>query len=72
VVTDQDAVELALRAAAIKARLNELYAPQEAHDWIHNPQRLLDGQRPIDMLGDILGYLEVDNIVDHMLECTFI
>lgn len=70
-VTDPD-VSLALRVAAIKARLTELYSPKEAHHWIYNPQRLLDGQRPIDMVGDILGYLEVDNIIDHMLECTYL
>lgn len=69
---DADTVSLAMRIAAVKMRLLELYTQEEADFWIHNPQRVLDGQRPIDMLGDILGYLEVDNVVDQMLECVYL
>lgn len=63
---------MAMRVAAIKVRLTDLYTPQQAHRWIHSPQRLLDGRRPIDLLGDLLGYMEVDNVVDYMLDCTYI
>lgn len=71
-VIDTDAISLAMRIAAVKVRLMELYTPEEAHVWIHNPQRVLDWQCPVDMLGDILGYLEVDNVVDQMLECIYL
>lgn len=69
---DSDAVSLAMRIAAVKMRLMELYTQEEADFWLRNPQRVLDEQCPIDMLGDILGYLEVDNVVDRMLECTYL
>lgn len=71
-VIDEEAVSVAMRVAALKVRLMELYTPVEVDFWIHNPQRLLDGQCPIDMVGDTLGYLEVDNVVDHMLDCTYL
>ncbi len=71
-VTESESVSVAMRVAALKVRLNELYTPKESHYWIYNPQRLLDGQRPIDMVGDTLGYLEVDNIIDYMLDCTYL
>lgn len=71
-VIDEDVISTAMRVAALKMRLVELYTAEEADYWIHNPQRLLDGQRPVDMVGDTLGYLEVDNVVDHMLECTYL
>lgn len=71
-VIDLDAVSIAMRIAALKLRLMELYTQEEAHDWIHNPQRVLDGQCPVDMLGDVLGYLEIDNVVDQMLECAYL
>lgn len=64
--------DIALRITALKVRLMELYTQEEAHDWIHNPQRVLDGHRPIDMLCDVLGYLEVDNVVDQMLDCAYL
>lgn len=71
-VIDSDAVCIAIRVATLKERLMDLYTPQEAHDWIYSPQRLLDGHRPIDIVADILGYLEVDNVIDHLLECTYL
>lgn len=71
-VIDPDTVSLAMRIAAVKMRLMELYTQEEVDLWLHNPQRVLDEQRPIDMLGDILGYLEVDNVVDRMLECSYL
>jgi uncharacterized protein (DUF2384 family) len=49
----------------------ELYTEAEAHYWLHNPQLILDGHCPVDMLSDTLGYLEVDNIVDQMLDCVY-
>lgn len=71
-VTEPEAVTIAIRVAAIKMRLTDLYTPPQAHRWIHSSQRLLNGQRPIDMVGDILGYMEVDNVVDYMLDCTYV
>ncbi len=70
-VTEED-VAVAIRVTALKVRLTELYTADEAHYWLHNPQRVLDGHCPIDMLSDAMGYLEVDNIVDQMLDCVYL
>ena len=72
VIDDEQALCIAMRVAAIKVRLMQLYTNEEADSWIQQPQRVLDEQRPIDMVGDILGYLEVDNVVDQMLDCTYL
>lgn len=71
-VINEDALTIVIRVAALKMRLADLYSPQQAHRWIHDPQPLLNGQRPIDMVGDTLGYLEVDNLVDYMLDCVYL
>ncbi len=65
-------VDIAIRVAALKTRLMELYTEDEADYWLHNPQRVLDGHCPIDMLSEALGYLEVDNCVDQMLDCVYL
>jgi uncharacterized protein (DUF2384 family) len=64
--------DIPMRIAALKVRLMELYTPEEAHHWLYNPQRVFDGHCPVDMLTDMLGYLEVDNVVDQLLECTYL
>lgn len=69
---DEETVHVSLRVAAIKVRLMELYTRHEADEWLCSPQPLLDDHRPIDLLADTLGYLEVDNVVDSMLDCVFL
>ncbi len=61
-----------MHTAALKTRLMEVYTEEEAHYWLHNPQRVLDGHCPVDLLSDALGYLEVDNVVDQMLDCVYL
>ncbi len=67
-----DYVEVLIRIAALKMRLMELYTPEESEYWLINPQRMLDGHRPMDLLSNALGYLEVDNVVDQMLDCVYL
>lgn len=71
-VTDAETVELAMRIAALKMRLTNLYTEREAHHWLYNSQRILDGRCPVDMLDSPSGYLEVDNVVDQMLDCAYL
>lgn len=71
-VDDTRGVAVSMRIAALKTRLMELYTAQEAHHWLYHPQRVFDGHCPIDMLSDVLGYLEVDNVVDQMLDCVYV
>lgn len=66
-----DPVIVAMRITALKTRLMDLYTAEEVDHWLNNPQRLLDGHCPIDMLSDAVGYFEVDNIVDQMLDCVY-
>lgn len=61
-----------MRIASLKERLLDLYTPRQADEWINAPQKLLSGQRPIDMLSTMGGYLEVDNVVDQILSGTHI
>lgn len=42
-------------------QLAELYNPQEAHIWLFSPHRILDGERPVDLIqrGDTERVLKI-------------
>lgn len=61
-----------MRTAALKSRLLSLYTPKQADQWMHAPQRLLEGSRPIDLLSNTSGYLEVDNVIDRLLNDIYL
>jgi uncharacterized protein (DUF2384 family) len=72
VAPDPPALVVTIRLAALKTRLLQIYTPAEADEWMHTPQRLLEGHRPIDMLSNTLTYLDVDNAIDGMLGDTYL
>lgn len=43
------------------SELAELYKPQEAHLWLFSPHKMLEGQRPVDVIqqGDINRVLRI-------------
>ncbi len=65
-------VMMLMRIATLKKRLFELYSPIEADYWLKSPSMMLDGHRPIDLVSNSLGYLEVDNIIDLMLDGVYL
>lgn len=62
---------LITRLAALKQRLLELYDPVEVTAWFETPQNYLQGRRPIDLISDDAGYLEISRILDCILEGAF-
>jgi len=61
-----------IRTAQVKQRLMRVYTAKEAEHWIHSPQRLLEGSRPIDLLSTDAGYMEVDTVIDRLLSDTYL
>jgi uncharacterized protein (DUF2384 family) len=61
-----------MRIALLKQRLLELYTPAEVDAWFVTPQRYFQDRRPVDLLTNDVGYLEVARVIDAVLEGVFI
>lgn len=61
-------VEILMRVANLKRKLLSIYTLEDIDKWLHTSCTQLDGHRPIDILSDDLGYLEVDVAVDQLIQ----
>jgi hypothetical protein len=68
----QAKVMILMRIANLKRRLSPLYTQEEADIWLNSASTLLDGNRPVDLLSDDAGYLEVDHVIDQMLDDVYL
>lgn len=63
--------ERLLEFFAVMERLQQVVKPAAAHDWLFTPNRLLDHEKPADMLRRG-GFREVLTIIDGLGEGVFV
>jgi len=54
------------------AALRDLYEPAEAERWLNEPQPLLSGRRPVDLLTSTQGRAEVWALVEGLVGGAFL